>query len=350
VKTLTEIRRFGELVGASEKMEKVFALTAKAASVSVPVLIDGETGTGKELVAREIHTRSSRRDKPFIAVNTGALPPELVISELFGHEKGAFTGASDKKDGRFSEAHKGTLFLDELTTMDERVQVALLRVLELSSFRPVGAKQDIEVNVRLVAATNQDLREEATAGHFRHDLVHRLEVFRISLPPLREHTSDIPLLVSHFLDHLAQEFEFGPKSISDDVLEALRAYSWPGNIRELKNVIAQAGVMAEGSEIELEHLPPRVLDARAAAPDPEHSEALHGNNGKSHEPIPAEDCSQEGIFVPMGISLDEVQKAYVVKTLQSCSNNKTHAARVLGVSRKTLYDRLAKWGIHTGDN
>lgn len=346
------IRRFGTFVGASRAMEHVFAMVEKAANFDVPVLVAGETGTGKELVAREIHMRGHRKDAPFVAVNTGALSNELVASELFGHIKGAFTGAVDNKSGRFSEADGGTLFLDEIATMEERVQIALLRVLEDGSFRPLGAKNDKKVDVRLIAATNVDLRHAVEAGIFREDLVHRLQVFPIFVPPLRENLEDLPMLAYHFLAMVEDEFEITTAGISSDVLELLSLYAWPGNRRELKNVLAQAAVLAEPSEILPEHLPARIscLASRvigqplptALCPPPQRIEST--TYGGGHDAAPVEQRpSQNGIFIPMGHSLEEVQKAYILRTLAHCANNKTRAARMLGVSRKTLYDRLLRW-------
>lgn len=350
------IDKFGTLVGGSVQMTSVFAMIEKAARIDVPVLITGETGTGKELVAREIHARGRRADAPFVAVNTGALSIQLVASELFGHIKGSFTGAVENKAGRFAEADRGTLFLDEIATMDERVQIALLRVLETNSFRPVGAKHDKTVDVRLLAATNMDLRQAVKTGVFREDVLHRLEVFSINLPPLRNHLEDLPMLAAHFVDLINSEFGLQIESLSDDAIDSLMAYHWPGNIRELKNVLAQAAVMAEDAQISVEQLP-----ARIAAPATARSYPHAGPATPPHAPKPIEheapattpiyhdadpiEQPSDGIFLNVGEPLDEVLKAYVLKTLAYCSYNKTHAAETLGVSRKTLYDKLLHWGM-----
>ena len=357
------IVRFGRLVGGSPQMAKVYAMIEKAARVDVPVLIAGETGTGKELAAREIHARGKRKDAPFIAVNTGVLSTELVASELFGHAKGSFTGAIENRTGRFAEADGGTLFLDEIATMEEGVQVAFLRVLEQGVFRPVGGKQNKQADVRLIAATNVDLRHAVDSGAFREDLVHRLQVFFIMLPALREHMADLSMLTHHFLELTRNELGMEVDAISEDAMEVLEQYSWPGNIRELKNAIAQAAVMCETGIIEPRHLPTRIMrspgdgqarredafeyDLEPAAgfePAPEVGEAALITSLPPAAPEVGAEV-RDGVFIPLGSSLDEVQKAYVLKTLSFCSNNKTHAARMLGVSRKTLYDRLTRWGI-----
>ncbi|MCX5770762.1 MAG: sigma-54 dependent transcriptional regulator [Candidatus Hydrogenedentes bacterium] len=359
------IVRFGRLVGGSPQMVNVYALIEKAARVDVPVLIAGETGTGKELAAREIHARGKRKDAPFIAVNTGVLSSELVASELFGHAKGSFTGAIENRIGRFAEADGGTLFLDEIATMEEGVQVAFLRVLEQGVFRPVGGKQNKQADVRLIAATNVDLRHAVDSGAFREDLVHRLQVFFIMLPALREHMSDLPMLTQHFLELTRNELAITVNSISQDALDLMELYSWPGNIRELKNAIAQAAVMCDTGIIEPRHLPDRVTDGLGQIPPDFGARDSAAETRLKFEPPPQTDAAalitasparaetqpkqygegRDGVFIPLGSSLDEVQKAYVLKTLSFCSNNKTHAARMLGVSRKTLYDRLTRWGI-----
>ncbi len=357
-------QHFGKIVGTSPRMREVFEMVEKVAATDVSVLIVGETGTGKELIAWEIHQRSARCDAPFLAVNTGALSKQLIASELFGHVKGAFTGAAASKAGRFAEAHGGTLFLDEIATMDEEVQIALLRVLEIGKLRPVGAKRDRSVDVRLIAATNSDLRQSVTTGAFRQDLLHRLEVFRITVPPLREHVADIPVLAEHFLDQCRADFELGVTSISGRSIKVLQSYAWPGNIRELRNVIAQAAVMAQEGKIKPEHLPERLkknrktisepiepVEGPAPVEPPDTETAVKTAETSARAPSPSTETdeapTQEGVFIPLGSSLEEVQKAYVMKTLAFCANNKTHAARVLGISRKTLHDKLVRWNTGT---
>ncbi len=351
----------GHLVGSSEPFQKVNELISKAASADLPVLIVGETGTGKELVACEIHARSQRASKPFIAVNTGALPREIVVSELFGHRRGSFTGATSDRLGRFREADGGTLFLDEIGTMDATVQVSLLRVLENETFRPVGASEDEEVDVRLIAATNEDPRALAQRGEFREDLLYRFEVLRIDLPPLREIRDDIPQLVEHFVQTFSEMYQADIDSVSPAVLDALVSYHWPGNTRELKNVIAQACVVAERGTLQLEHLPARWQSvdgtpASVAIPKADHNapaglasdaNAKPSEQGFNPQATPTPvvaPMANGGVVVPLGITLDEVQKTYILRTLEACNNNKTRAAKALGVSRKTLYDRLDRWG------
>lgn len=352
-KTRPEITRFGGLVGGSPAMLKIAEMVERAAEVNVPVLIVGETGTGKELVAREIHARSTRRDGPFVAVNTGALSPELVASELFGHAKGAFTGAADSHDGHFSKADLGSLFLDEIATMSERIQIVFLRVLEDGVFRPVGAQQDRKVDVRLIAATNADLRQFVESGQFREDLLQRLTVFRILLPPLREHLEDLPMLAYHFLDLIVKDLGLDVTTMSDDALEVLNKYPWPGNVRELKNAIAQAAIMARDNPILPEHIPPRitsVIKCPSAATHgacevaPQVAEPVIADQSVSPGTIQVHGMNQGSLISPIGLPLEDVQRAYVLKTLSACSNNKTQAARILGISRKTLRDWLARWG------
>jgi len=325
---------FGALVGTSARMRKVYSFVRKAARVDMPVLIVGETGTGKDLVAREVHERSRRKKGPFVVANMGALPAELIASELFGHVRGAFTGALQTKMGRFQEAQGGTLFLDEITTMDERVQVALLRVLEAGKYRRVGGRRDATADARILAASNVDPRRAVRQGLFREDLLHRLEVLRVFLPPLRARKSDIRLLSQYFLDMVSRDFEIEVTGISQSALRALRSYPWPGNVRELKNVIAQAAVMAQRGRIEAEHLPPRV----SGAPD----DQAQAQGEREHVELPR---AKDGMFIPVGTSLAEAEKTHVLRVLGACANNKTRAAELLGISRKTLYNKLAQWGI-----
>jgi two-component system, NtrC family, response regulator HydG len=303
----------------------------KAASVDLPVLLVGETGTGKELIAREIHQRSLRKSAPFVPVNTGVLTKELVASELFGHVRGAFTGADNEHAGRFSEADKGTLFLDEIITMEDNQQVALLRVLESGEFRPIGANKNRKSDVRIIAATNAALEFEVRKGRFRRDLQHRLQVFSIPVPPLRKRTEDIPMLSYGFLRALNEEFDLAIEGISDQALRLMAEYAWPGNVRELKNVIAQAAVMAGKGVIGESHLPVRFRKTTAFTPVDRTDMALTDPS--------------EGIVLPPGLTLEEVEKRYIQLTLAEKDNNKTHAARVLGISRKTLHDRLKRWEL-----
>jgi len=321
-------------------MQEVFALAEKAAAVDLPTLITGETGTGKDLLAKEIHRRSGRAGKPYVALNTGMVSKGLIVSELFGHVRGAFTGASGDKAGRFLEANGGTLFLDEIGTMEEAQQVALLRVLETGAFRPVGAQEDKRVDVRVIAATNIDLHEAVKRGAFRADLLHRFEVISIRMPALRERVDDLPALAHDFLEHVNREFDLQVSGFGPGVLEVLRSYPWTGNVRELRNAVAQAAIMAEKGVIEIKHLPRRLLRDSSSVTN---SQPFSREGSK----LPGAGCrasEKEGVYVPLGVSLDEAQRAFVLRTLEYCENNKTRAARILGLSRKTLYDRLGKWG------
>lgn len=343
------------IIGDSAAVQRLRALIEKAARTDLSVLIVGETGTGKELTATKIHSISRRNGAPFVAVNTGALPRELVASELFGHCRGAFTGATEHRCGRFREADGGTLFLDEIGTMDDAAQIALLRALEDGSIRPVGESVDRQVDVRVIAATNEDPRTLAERGQFRHDLLYRFEVLRIDLPPLREIPEDIPRLAAHFVRQISEQYGMPIAGVSRAAFQAFHEYAWPGNARELKNVIAQACALADGGTVEIEHLPARIVKPKtnghtngfAAAAGMVNGDGLHvsGESVSSgngiHEAGPP---TADGVFMPVGASLDSMQRAYVFKTLEACGNNKTQAARMLGMSRKTLYDRLDRWG------
>lgn len=329
-------------------MAAVFEMIERAAEVHVPVLIVGETGTGKELVAQEIHARSLRKNAPFVAVNTGALSEELVASELFGHMKGAFTGASNDYGGRFLEAAGGSLFLDEIATMSERIQIVFLRVLEDGMYRPVGGHEDKRADARIIAATNADLRRAVEAGLFREDLLQRFMVFRIILPPLREHLEDLPLLSAHFLEQAGRELDIAVSEVSPEALEILERYPWPGNIRELKNAIAQAGIMARGSVILPEHIPPRIKSLEAGVSGGGDA-SIASPPVSTMEDVTLSEVAQrvaeeaDSLVVPLGLSLDAVERAYVTKTLAACGGNKTRAAASLGVSRKTLREWLVRW-------
>lgn len=310
------------LVGNGIVLKTVYDQIEKAARIDIPVLIAGETGTGKELVAKEIHRRSLRAGSPLVAVNMGTLSKDLIYSDLFGHRKGAFTDATDDRRGRFAEADGGTLFMDEITSADERVQVALLRVLEEGRFRPLGAKRDETTDARIIAATNVSLTDAVEDWGFREDLMYRLDVFRIELPPLRTRKDDIPVLVEHFLNEFGSKFDLPVDCLEPSAMEALSDCKWPGNIRELKNTIYRAAVVAEGRPINVHHLS---IEA----------------TGNGHAPAPSlEAFAAPGLHMPMGLNLAEVTRRYIHQTLQECDNNKTKASNVLGISRRTLYAKL----------
>ncbi|MFP4502159.1 MAG: sigma-54 interaction domain-containing protein [Candidatus Hydrogenedentota bacterium] len=343
------IYRFGYLVGSSQTMRDVYAKIEKAAHVAMPVLIVGETGTGKEIVAQELHRRSNRAEGPFVPVNMGTLSGDLMLSELFGHVRGAFTDARENKDGCFEEARGGTLFLDEIGTMTDRVQVALLRVLEQGTFRPVGGKKEFHTDVRIVAASNEDLDSLTANGAFREDLLYRLRVFCIAMPPLRARREDIPMLAEAAIAAFNSDYDFAIAGIEKEAFERLAQYPWPGNVREFHNVLSQAALLAEKEYIGLEHLPQRILDqtrhvepamAHGASPDPAHAESA----ASTRTPVRVHDtAAADGLFMPVGCTLDEMMREYARLTLAHCGNNKTRAAKLLGVSRKTLYERLNRW-------
>jgi DNA-binding NtrC family response regulator len=309
--------RIESIVGAHGSMEDVFRIVGKVAASSSTVLIYGESGTGKELVARALHQGSERRDRPFYAVNVAALPESILEAELFGHEKGAFTGADSRKTGLFEQASGSTLFLDEVGDLKKDLQVKLLRTLQEREILRVGGNERIHVDVRIVAATNQDLEKAVREGRFREDLYYRLNVIPIALPPLRERRTDIPLLVEHFLDKYASGRE--KREMSEGALKILIAYDWPGNVRELESAIERALLLAEGDVIGPEDLPPAVR-AGVAAP---------------RGPIDLE-------IPDTGIDLEGVERSLILKALQKASGNVTRAARLLGLSRRTLQYRLEK--------
>jgi two-component system, NtrC family, response regulator AtoC len=313
---------FAGMLGVSLPMLEVFQRVGEAAGTDIPVLITGETGTGKDLVAAAIHNQSQRADGPYVAVNTGAIPTELVASELFGHEKGAYTGAFEFKRGRFEEAHRGTIFLDEIGTMNERAQVSLLRVLETKSFRRVGGEKDVRVDVRVLAATNEDPETILKDKHFRADLFYRLDVFRIHLPPLRQRPGGVTVLTKYFVAQFNLIYKKDVRDVSPDTYRALRRYAWPGNVRELKNVIQRAIVIANDSALTLDLLPTRIRECL----------------GDTDE----DTASSDSLKIAPGMTLDAVEKHLIKLTLASTKGNKKQAASLLGISRRALYDKLQK--------
>ncbi len=307
------------IIAAEPKMLEVIESVRKVASTSATVLIYGESGTGKELVARAIHSLSERADRPFVSVSAGALPETLLESELFGYEKGAFTGAMTAKPGRFELANGGTLFLDEIGDITPAVQVKLLRVLQERRFERLGGTRSIEVDVRVVAATNRDLQQLIADGTFREDLFYRLNVVPVTLPPLRARMSDIPLLVAHFLE----KYNAGLKKISAEAMEALVTYQWPGNIRELENTIERIVILSHGDEIGLDDLPMEVrLNSRACV-------------------IPA----QQFVLPDDGIDLEEVELDLVRQALARTGGSAPKAAKLLGLTSKTLEARMQRLGL-----
>ncbi len=311
-----------ELVGASPVMLAVYDRIEKAAATDVTVLITGESGTGKELAARAIHRLSRRREGPFISVNAGAIPRELVASELFGHEPGAFTGAAYRRPGKFELADGGTLFLDEIAATDHNTQIALLRSLEDRWITRLGGQHPVHVDARFIAATNESLSRAIRAGRFRKDLFFRLDIFQIRMPPLRDRGGDLMLLADRFLREIASDLGRKIDGFTDEARTCLLGYSWPGNVRELKNCVYRAVVASEGRAIRREDLPRRLRTIVHATRE---------------------------IRLKLGRRLGDIERAYVLRTLEECRGNKMEAARLLGISRKALYDKLARWEKEDGD-
>jgi len=307
---------FGELVGSAEPMRQIYALIEQVAPSSASVLITGESGTGKELVARTIHNLSPRKSQAFVAINCSAIPETLMESELFGHERGAFTGAAARRLGCFELANGGTLLLDEISEMPVSLQAKLLRVLEERRLRRLGGGNEVSVDVRVLAATNRDPAEAVRRGAFREDLLYRLNVIAIELPPLRRRKEDIPLLGQHLVTQLAERHQRPARFLSPAAVEALQAHSWPGNVRELRNVIERAVIICSAEAVERHHLAPYPLDQRQRARE------------------------QDTVSLPVGTPIEEVERQMILRTLQKTENNKTRAAELLQISLKTLHNKL----------
>jgi DNA-binding NtrC family response regulator len=344
---------FGHLWGRSPEMVRVYDQISRVAGTGVTVFITGESGTGKEVVAQTIHDLSRRRKMPFLGVNCGAISPNLIESEIFGHEKGSFTGADRQHQGFFERAAGGTLFLDEITEMPLDLQVKLLRVLETGRFMRVGASQSQETDVRIIAATNRLPMQAVANGRLREDLMYRLNVFPIELPPLRDRLSDVPLLAEHFLRQISEQ-EGKTKTLSPEALEQLGNYPWPGNVRELRNAVHRAYVMARDSVIDAQWLP-RSSPGTAAAPAPVLSAVptAVAPAAPAADPIPMQPGASaaplvaagggENLVLPLGISIAEAERALILATLRHCRHQKERTAAVLGVSLKTLYNRLKQY-------
>ena len=311
-----------QMIGRSAEMQKVFSMIKKVAPAKASVLITGESGVGKELVANAIHNLSGRKDKAFIKVHCAALSESLLESELFGHEKGAYTGADSMQKGRFELAHGGTIFLDEIGEINQNVQIKILRVLQEKTFERVGGEKSISVDVRIVAATNKNLEEEVKAGRFREDLYYRLNVVHLKVPSLKERKDDLPLLIDSFIKKFAAENEKEIIGIDSKAKAALLKYDWPGNIRQLQNCIESSVVMSNGKQIKLEDLPLSV----------------------------SEYTGQEAISIPMGISLEDAEKIIIMQNLSANKGNKSKTADVLGIGRKTLHRKLNEYGLELSDD
>ncbi|MEP6919771.1 MAG: sigma-54 dependent transcriptional regulator [bacterium] len=307
---------YGELVGKSDSMRNIFSLIEQVAPSSASVLLTGDSGTGKELVARTLHQKSPRNDRPFVAINCSAIPETLMESELFGHEKGAFTGAATRRQGCFEMAHTGTLLLDEIAEMPPLLQAKLLRVIEERTIRRLGSKTEIKVDVRILAATNREPEEAVRNGSMRQDLLYRLNVFRIHLPPLKDRKDDLPLLAQHLVTQLAEKHERPARFLSPGAISALQYHAWPGNVRELRNVIERAVIICSGEQIERHHFAPYPIDQRERLRD------------------------EDTISFPVGTPIEEVERQMIMRTLQKTKNNKTRAAVLLGFSLKTLHNKL----------
>ncbi|MCL2801575.1 MAG: sigma-54 dependent transcriptional regulator [Treponema sp.] len=315
-------RQFKSIIGNSRNMREVFDTISKAAPTKASILITGESGVGKELVADAIHELSPRKDQPLIKVHCAALSPSLLESELFGHEKGAFTGAISRKRGRFELASGGTLFLDEIGEIDQNIQIKLLRVLQEKKFERVGGEQTVETDVRIIAATNKDLKAEIEKGNFREDLYFRLNVVNIHVPPLREKKDDIPILAAAFLKEFSEENNKTINGINERARSRLYAYEWPGNIRELRNCIESAVVMCQSNVITKDDLPPVLRDA-----------------------------DDDGwINIRLGSNMAECEKIIIRETLSHCRGNKSKAAETLEIGRKTLLRKLADYELGSNEN
>ena len=317
-------KRFGVIIGRSKGINEVYQLIENLKDSCATVLIQGESGTGKELVAQTIHRTSIRRSQPFVAVNCGAIPANLIESELFGHERGAFTSAMSQRKGKFEIAHGGTLFLDEIGELDRDLQVRLLRVLQEKEFQRVGGNRSYKTDVRIVAATSRDLKMDVQVGHFRDDLFYRLNVVPIQIPPLRERREDIPLLLDHFFKKIASDMDRPVPTLAPKVKSLLRDYAYPGNVRELTNIVERLVVICSNGKIDDHDLPQEVRE-----------EAVKEENAKTFlKELP------NG-----GVPLQELEKELILKTLKMTSWNKAAAARMLGMTRRLLYLRLSQYGF-----
>ncbi len=323
---LEERYEFSNIIGESPAMQQVFKLIEKVADNDIPVLIEGESGIGKELVAKAIHFNGPRKADPFLDINCAAIPETLLESELFGHEKGAFTGAIKRKEGKFEIANRGTLFLDEIGEMSPSIQAKILRVLQEKSITRLGGKEKIRVSCRIISATNKNLKEEVKNKNFREDLYYRIAVFPLRLPPLKERRDDILLLVPHFMKKYTKKGK--PKELSQEAMKAFLSYDWPGNVRELENMIRRAIVLAEGDRIELDDLPEE-LQSLAQMQMIESNKAISLEDASSHEIVPFE----------------EIEKKVLAHAFKVSDRNKSAAAKALKIGRATFYRKMEKYGL-----
>jgi DNA-binding NtrC family response regulator len=372
---LQKMGAFGALIGKTKPMQKLYNLIERVSMSDVPVFITGESGSGKEVVAQTIHDLSKRRRERFLAVNCGAVSPTLIENELFGHEKGAFTGADQRQEGYFEMADSGTIFLDEITEMPPDLQVKLLRVLEQNRFRRIGGRQEIEIDVRVISATNRDPFKAIEEHKLREDLYYRLNVFPIQLPPLRDRLDDIPLLASYFLEMLNEKEGKGIAGFEPEAMEALKHHSWPGNVRELRNIINRAYILSSTSTLTVGCLPdelqphdavrkrPRMLELPIGLSLAEIQrraieatlEYVGGDTSKADELLGAPtnslsmaNTTTEGastVAIRVGTSIDDVEKLLITKTLELNQGNKPKTAEILGISLKTLYNKLERYEL-----
>jgi len=335
------------IVGRSPVMQQVFKLIGQVAASNATALITGESGTGKELVARAIYHHSNRNQQPFLAVNCAAIPEQLLESELFGHERGAFTGAASQRVGKFEQCDHGTIFLDEIGDMTPATQTKILRVLQSGTFERVGGNQSMQVNVRVIAATNKPLEAAVAAKQFREDLFYRLNVVRLPIPPLRERLDDIPLLVNYFLERNARDLEKPPKSVAANVLRALEKYHWPGNVRELENAIRRAHIMAKSDAILLSDLPPEITGSTGPGLSPSLAPAPGPANetAATDAAALARQLFQWARREPKLKVIAAVERELVIQALKETNDNQVHAAKLLGITRATLRKRIDKFGI-----
>ena len=320
---------FHNIIGQSRKMREVFDLVRKVADCDSTILLNGETGTGKGMVARAIHNRSKRRDKPFISINCGAIPENLLESELFGHVRGAFTGATSSKQGKFELADGGTILLDEIGDMSSDLQVKVLKVLEEGEFEQVGGSKTLKVDVRIIAATHRDLSEEVQKGNFREDLYYRLYVIPMMLPALRDRKSDIPYLISHFMEHSNQKNDRDVKEITEEALAMMMSYSWPGNVRELKNMVERLVVLKGSGKISARDLP------------------LELKSTHKFEPSATIEISDEGICLNSAVT--EFEKALILQSLEKTKWVKNKAAKLLHLNRTTLVEKIKRHHLQPCD-
>jgi len=322
---LPEERHKPVFITQNPVMEELLGKIKLVSKTKATLLLTGENGTGKEVLAQLVHYYSSRRSKSMVAVNCGAIPSDLVESELFGHEKGAFTGANSRKEGCFELADEGTLFLDEVGETSQSTQVKLLRAVETGSFRRVGGKEEIKVDVSLISATNKILIDQVKSGSFREDLFYRLNVIELYVPPLRHRKEDISLLVEYYKNYFVDRYSLEGIEFTDECLEIFMGYDWPGNVRELKNVVERCVVLSEGDKVDLKAVPSRI------------------HKGENIYPVCSGNSNNNIIQIPIGTSLEEVERRVIDQTLYSVDNNKTEAAKILGFSRKTLHNKLDKY-------